>query len=180
MIKTVETAENWGAEPWRKPTLGEDDIELFSEHGRVLRRGDDKHGIDYRSHWFVLAQSRFGGLSLLVKHGGGQRRVHLGYEEEHLVDSLKELDSNHRYLMLYMIYSVHATAKQQGIDQTAQKYQKAFLEGRLKKRRRNNRYHAVIMAELTQESPDANDAVAKAEGQAEIEQKRRASYDYTA
>ena len=86
MIEPVETAENWGAEPWRKPTLGEDDIELFSEPGRVLHIGGDNFNTDYRSHWFVLAQSRFGGLSLLVKHGGGQRRVHLGYEEEHLVD----------------------------------------------------------------------------------------------
>ena len=93
--------ENYGSEPWREPKPEEGDTVIFSEFGRVL----DK--TDCRSHWFMMVKVRIGGYNLLVKHGGGQERIELGYlhsyhrtgETSRIIRAMEDMDTDARYLM---------------------------------------------------------------------------------
>lgn len=127
-------------EKWREPTIQEGDKVIFSEHGRSV------NNVDFKSHWLVLVQAQYGGYFLLVKHGGGEERISLGYE--HHTASLKTLElvpEDQRYLILYTIYRAHSNAEDNAITNTATKYKLAFLEKRLKRRRKNNRLYVDII-----------------------------------
>lgn len=130
-MKTIE--ENWGVEEWRAPELKTGDTILFSECGRVLSGGSN-YDVDYRSHYFRLVKEEYGSIALLVKHGAGQERI-----SEHLlrkiIPGLNALDSDNHYLLLYAVYQSHREGKKAGTDETTQRYRKAFVEGRLKKRK---------------------------------------------
>lgn len=134
-----ETEErNYGAEPWRAPTLKEDDALLFSECGRVVKAhtyGHDDCGIDYRSHYFRIVRARYGGCFLLVKHGGGEERFQLDYSKARIGQFFEPLDSTQRYLLMHLFYNVHSQAKQATREKTAHEYKTAFANGKLKKRK---------------------------------------------
>lgn len=131
--------ENWGAEPWRAPTLGKDDVALFSEHGRVIHPKAGRTAVDFRSHWLILVKNIIF-YALLVKHGGGEERIVInGFAIENgLVPTLESADSDTRYLLLYALYSTHQKATRLSAEKTASLYRKAFAEGRLKKRKQRN------------------------------------------
>lgn len=134
-------------EKWREPTIQKDDTVIYSEHGRVV------NNTCFRSHWVVLVKQQFGGYALLVKHGAGEERIQLGYDY-HLtwVKALEGLDSDMRYLCLYTIYTAHSEAKREGAHNAANRYATAFLEGRLKRRKRNHRYYCEILPKIMSES----------------------------
>ncbi len=120
---------NWGAEEWRKPTLHPDDAEVFSECGRIC------YNIDYRSHWFVLIQSR-GLFTLIVKHGGGEERINMPRVNFKVTaQAMIHLSSDDRYVMLHSLYDIHKQAKRDAETETAQEYRKAFVDGKLRKRK---------------------------------------------
>lgn len=126
--------KNWGAEEWRAPQLEEGDTLLFSECGRVVKAhtyGHDRDGIDYRSHYFRIVK-RHGACYLLVKHGGGQEGFRLDYRAAQF---FAPLDSTERYLLMHTFYNTHAHARRSATRETAETYQRAFAEGRLKKRK---------------------------------------------
>jgi hypothetical protein len=131
--------KNWGADPRRAPTLQEGDELLYDECGRVHEKGtwgnSANCGIDYRSHYFRIVKAQYGGCWLLVKHGGGEERIQLDYNVHHVKLIFDLLCSDRRYLLMHMLHSVHREALKQGQDDTARHYQKAFIEGRLKKRK---------------------------------------------
>lgn len=138
------TNENWGADPFRKPALDPQDRELCSEYGRVIRPSGGM-AIDYRSHWLVLVKDgEVGQYALLVSHGGGNERISLGYRLG-WESVLPSMDADARYLLLYTIYNAHREAATQAQASTGRTYQLAFLEGRLKRRKRNHRYHVEIL-----------------------------------
>jgi len=118
---------HWGAEPWRAPPMIDTDILLFGECGRVLGN------TCYRSHYFRLVEGIHGGYFLLVKHGGGVERHHIGYSKR-IVEALVPLDSDSRYFMLHTLYTMAKNARYAAELQTAAHYQTAFVQGRLKKR----------------------------------------------
>jgi|WetSurMetagenome_2_1015567.scaffolds.fasta_scaffold89234_3 hypothetical protein len=123
--------ENYGADPWREPKADEDDTVIFSEHGRVL----DK--TDYRSHWLMLVSDPYS-ITLLVKHGGGQERICLGYKSiywKQMVKSLEPMDRDGRYLMLYALYALHTDTRRRASEMATAAMKLAFVEGRLKKRK---------------------------------------------
>lgn len=124
----METEKNWGAEEWRAPDILPTDTLLFSECGRIL----DK--VDYRSHYFRVVKGEYAPIALLVKHGGGQERI-----EDHflrrILPSLKLLDSDNRYLLMYTVYQAFTEGRREGAKQTTAHFQLAFVEGRLKKRK---------------------------------------------
>jgi len=122
------TEKNWGAEEWRQPKEHDGDTVLYSECGRVLDR------VDYRSHWFKLVNGQYGGYALLVKHGGGEERVQLGYNKR-IAAPFFNMDSDARYLLLYQFLSIYHDAKRAAEDATAKLYRTAFAEDRLKKRK---------------------------------------------
>ena len=133
--------DNWGADPRRKPSIGEDEQELFSECGRSL------NNTDYRSHWFVMTENH-GQVQILVKHGAGEERFHLGFKSmlKQFVDAAASMDSDTRYLTFHTLFRVHSEARYSAITDTSRKYAQAFVDGRLKKRKRNNQVRVEIVA----------------------------------
>lgn len=125
---------NWGAEAWRQPTLAPGDTMVFSECGRVIYREErgQRQGTDCRSHWFCLVRQKFGGYALLVKHGGGEERVNLGYDYKMapIAAGMALMDSDARYWLLHQFLDVHRDAA----SATESKYRTAFVNGTLKKK----------------------------------------------
>ena len=125
----METEEkNWGAESWRAPAMKDGDFLLFSECGRSL------DGVCYRSFWFKVVRDAYGHYYLLVKHGGGQERIDIGFKSR-LMDAFNALDSDTRYLLMFTLYRINADAMVNATERTAARYQKAFVNGTLKKRK---------------------------------------------
>lgn len=130
----AETERRYELEPWRQPTLREDDTLIFSEPGRILPDGG-RNDIDYRSHWFCVVQYQFGGWDLLVKHGGGEERIRLTSYNRPLIETLRGLDSDSRYRLLHTFFDLYDAGKSQGTTETAQQYRRAFINGTLKKKK---------------------------------------------
>jgi hypothetical protein len=127
-METRDETRRWELEAWRAPTLQEGDVEIFSEPGRIA------FNVDYRSHWFKLVQVRCGWYYLLVQHGGGEERHKLATKPQ-FVETLACLSSDLRYLTLHnylnIIHEAQSVARYNAIDE----YRKAFVDGRLKKRK---------------------------------------------
>ncbi len=140
--------KNWGAEPWRQPKIEEGDALIFSEHGRVL------DNTCYRSHWFCVVKAQHGGYFLLVKHGGGEERFQIGWSNR-IASALVPLDSDSRYLLLYTLYHAHSTAKREARENTSATYNKAFVDGRLKKRKFPARGITKVWIEPAQDQQQA-------------------------
>ena len=132
-------------EAWRSPSEDKDETVLFSEHGRIL------HNTCYRAYWFKIVRGgHFGKSYLIVKHGGGQERIALGYRFELLQPAFEAMDSDTRFLMMFEIFTVQGEQAREAAAQQAHYYQRAFLEGRLKKRRKNNRIRCEVLPEIVQ------------------------------
>lgn len=140
---TQHTQGEWGAETWHKPTLGESETEIYSEHGRVLLDEKLNLNVCYRSHWFVVTKARFGGYHLLVKHGGGQERLNLG-SHALVIDQWSLMSSDARFLMFWAMFDIKHEAESQMYHKTSNDYAIAFIDGRLKKRRKNGRTRVEI------------------------------------
>lgn len=119
---------NWGAEPERQPVPEEDDTVLYSECGRILNH------VDCRSHSFKLVKNH-GQFFVLVRHGGGDERISLGYSYRQIDAIFAPLESDLRYWLLHSFMDLYHDTKRAAIDQTADKFRKAFVDGRLKKRK---------------------------------------------
>ena len=128
---------NWGAEEWRQPTHAITDTVLFSECGRVI------NSTCYRSFWIKIVKSELGGLFLLIKHGGGEERIPLYYNSLPF-QCLESLDSDSRYLLLFTIYKAISDGKREAKQEATNRIFSAFCDGRLKKLKRNHRYHMEI------------------------------------
>ena len=131
---------NWETESWRQPDAAETDTVLYSEHGRVL------DNVCYRSYWFKLVETRHGGYYLLVKHGGGQERIRLGWSSRSAT-SFAELSPDNRFFMLHALMQMNHDAARNAAQSTAAQYRAAFAEGRLKKRKikGQNAYKVVLI-----------------------------------
>jgi hypothetical protein len=113
--------------PVNPPDLSEGDTLLADEPGRC-------GGIDHHSHHFRLVMNRFGsGLSLLVRHGGGDERINMGVMP--IKDRLLAIDSDSRYWLLASLYSVHSSARDEATSAEAHKWSRAAAEKRIKTRR---------------------------------------------
>ena len=128
--------ENYGAEKWRAPELKDGDRLIFDEPGRLLDNYDGRAG-QYcsRAYYFRVVAGEFGGLRLLVNHGGGQEDIPLGGKFMGIEPSLQQLNGEGRYRLLAAIYHVQEDQKQAARSETAAEYRRAFVEGRLKKRK---------------------------------------------
>lgn len=140
------TENNWGEESWRKPSIPDGATEIFSEHGRIIREGQS-NGCDYRSHWLVVFKHTLGPVVLRVRHGGGEESFSLGWQCAALLSALAPLDSDQRYEALYTVYKLAREYEDKAEYETRKKYEFAFIQGRLKKRKRNNRYYVEVVPE---------------------------------
>jgi len=135
---------DWGREAWRQPTVGPDETLIFNEPGRVLQGYDERGtGVDCRSHSFSVVKPKYGEYHLKVKHGGGEESYAIGYSVL-TIRALEKVDSDGRYWLLHNMLNVIHNAQRATRQDTASEYAQAFAEGRLKKRRRNNRIHVEI------------------------------------
>ena len=105
------------------PALKERDVLLFDEPGRC--GGMDSHSHHYR----VVKDGPW--TSLLVRHGGGDERMHLSLPRGFSLDSL----GDSRYWILNAIHHAAKDAERNGRDRTVGEYTQAFIDGRLKKRK---------------------------------------------
>ena len=86
----------------------------------------------------MLVEEPYQTLILLVKHGGGQERIRLGYHSRYwkqVSQSMQAMDSDKRYLMLYALYDLYKDTKRREQARASAEIKLAFVEGRLKKRK---------------------------------------------
>lgn len=135
-------------EEWRKPSPDGDE-ELISEHGRVIKHSDNS--VCYRAYWLTITKGEYGGYKLRVKHGGGEEAFDLGYRGKMLVRILSEIQSSDdRYFTLFCMFQMASEAQENTRRETASKYSLAFVEKRLKKRRKNHKIYVDILPKQIQ------------------------------
>lgn len=89
---------------------------------------------DCHSHHFTVVKPEYGGYALLVRHGGGDERIDLGYRNV-LIDVLPSLDDYTRYALLHGIYRTVKTAETFARNSEAHRWQTAAVEKRIKTRK---------------------------------------------
>jgi hypothetical protein len=126
--------------PAYPPELGEHDTLIYDEPGRC-------GGLDAHCHHYRIVKE-FGSLYLLVRHGGGEERFRL-HDTPNLTATLASLDTNARYWLLHAIYYSHSDGERDAQAKTAEEFRRAFVDGRLKKRkvRGQNCYKVTIESE---------------------------------
>lgn len=139
--------------PVNPPEIAEGDTLLYDEPGRC-------GGLDCHSHHFRLVRDQHRIYTyLLVRHGGGTERIKLDCSADCLlgttrragVDHLASLDSNGRYWLLHTIYSAHRAAGLTAQERTSNKWAQAFIDKRIKKRKRSG----VVRVDIEPESTPA-------------------------
>lgn len=141
--------ENYELEAWRAPTLAEGDELLFCEHGRIVYRDEERlpgRGTDCRSHWFRIVKNG-GRFALLVKHGGGEQRVELGYNYRNQAAIFGSLPTDARYWLMWILLEVHNDAARAAVANTSETYKQAFADGRLKKRKNRGQASCKVWIE---------------------------------
>jgi hypothetical protein len=123
---------------WRAPELNEGDKLIFDEPGRILpslkNPTELTRGVDCRSHYFRVAEAKYGGYWLYVKHGGGTQRWRLDYDVR-TVNALRGLESDDRYRLLWVLAQAHGDSFHAGAELEANRFRAAFVDGRLRKRK---------------------------------------------
>lgn len=122
--------DNYSAQDWRQPSILPGDDVLFSECGRIMR------DVDHRSHCFRIVKPGFGEVTLCVKHGGGEERIPLDYHTDAIRAIFNPLSSDDRYFLMRTFLELVHRVRREAIQKTADVYRKAFVDGRLKKRKR--------------------------------------------
>lgn len=123
------------------PPVEEDEEIIFDEPGRILPPTTEQgNATDCRSHYFRVTKAKFGKYRLRVKHGGGEECWDLDYSDR-TAYGLMQMDSDSRFRILWIIMDAHHEGEGRG----AKKYCQLFLEGRLKKRRKNGLVSVEIL-----------------------------------
>jgi hypothetical protein len=130
---------------WRAPAVEEDEEIIFDEPGRILPPIENVSPTDCRSHYFRVTKSRFGKYRLRVKHGGGEESWDLDYSHRTFF-GLRQMNSDSRYRLLWVIMDAHKAGEKEG----ANKYRRYFLEGRLKKRKKNGAAYVEVLPKVVE------------------------------
>jgi hypothetical protein len=134
--KPTRNDEEYNDLDFRAPEIEEGDTILFDECGRCSPQVNGKGGTDYHSHHFRFVNAKYGGYFLLVRHGGGDERLSMGYEHTRLAEVLALLpDSDTRYLMLHALYNTFKTGARQATEKERQEWQVAARDKRIKTRK---------------------------------------------
>jgi len=142
--------ENHGMREFFQPAAKEGETILLQEPGRVIGafRGKEASfgfGVCYRSHCFALIDLGHRYYAIRVRHGGGVEDVKVNQEFPLI---LLSLESDARFLLMYQVYKAANEARQSQWEAVSSRYQRAFLQGRLKKvkaRGQKGRYNAEIL-----------------------------------
>lgn len=117
--------KSFGVRPVDPPELQEGDQLLRDEPGRC-------GGLDSHCHHYRLVKAH-GYLSLLVKNGGGEKRIRL--HGGPITDTLLSLDSTSLYWLLNTIYHAQSDARSEGSRDTYSEWARAAAEKRIKTRK---------------------------------------------
>jgi len=109
------------------PALGDGETLIFDEPGRC-------GGVDSHAYHFRVVKASYGGVNLLVRHGGGEERIRLSNPRP-VIESLESLDSNGRYWILHALYHAQADARRAGHEHEAAYWRRAAAEKRIKVRK---------------------------------------------
>lgn len=123
--------KSFGTRPIAPPALAEGDELSYDEPGRC-------GGVDSHSHHFRVVKAQFGGWFLLVRHGGGDERISLGFRS-FVPGIMRDMDSNARYWLLQNIYNIQADAVRVANDKKESAWRQAAAEKRIKTRKQPNR-----------------------------------------
>lgn len=124
-----------------------------SRESRVWRKPGANYGVTYDSHAIKLAV-REGpggrGLYILGHHGGGREVLQLkaGPDWEAMRDALLAMDERTLYAVLYSIWQTAANARQEAMRETANKWAAAYLDKRIRKRRRGGSVSVSVETEF--------------------------------
>ena len=118
------STDNPGVRPVNPPSLKDNDQLLRDLPGRC-------GGLDSHSYHYRLVKS-YGSLVLLVRHGGGDERLHLSGP---LANVLDHLDSTACYWTLNALYHAYSDGKRSGSETTDNNWRKAAVEKRIKTRK---------------------------------------------
>jgi hypothetical protein len=138
---------NYGAETWRAPAAVADETILFDEPGRVLPTRNPHCDTDYRAYYLRLVKDQYGQTCLRIRHGAGEERYTLGTRANALATALAKLDSDERYSVLFAAYDLARDAATFASNDTAHEYRTAFVDGRLKKRKRRGQQEVKVWIE---------------------------------
>lgn len=128
---TDPTNYSWRERDSRRPTIPDGSIVLFEEPGRILP--DKGQGTDCRSHYFLVSAEVKGGRpTLRVTHGAGGDEWLMTWDPR-LLDAFAALDSDQRFRLFWTIHDAHRTSYHHGVASTTATYERAFVEGRLRK-----------------------------------------------
>lgn len=117
--------------PVNPPKIENSDEIIFDEAGRC-------GGIDSHSYHYRLIKSHLDGISLLVRHGGGDEKISFLSNSKMLVNVLKSLDSNGRYWILNAIYRAQLSASSKARKEEEEIWRTALAEKRVKTRKIRN------------------------------------------
>lgn len=123
-VKPGGYGDDYGRDPWRAPDNGDDKV-VIELPGRVV--GNTCH----RSHYLRVCESG----TVFVRHGGGEESFSLGYDAHVLIGVLERATDDEQYLIIRRIYETRSADKRAAATETQAKVFKAFIEGRLKKRK---------------------------------------------
>ncbi len=108
------------------PEIGDGDSLLFDEPGRC-------GGIDSHCHHYRIVKN-CGTVYLLVRNGGGDKRICLSLYDEQL-EVFTQLDSNGRYWILNALYHAQSDSAQRAREMTTALWRQAAAEKRIKTRK---------------------------------------------
>lgn len=112
-----------GVYPVNPPALQDGDVLLLDLPGRC--GGSDSH-----SHHYRLVNNI--GPTLLVRHGGGDRRVRLSGPVKNILLAMSETDA---YWLLNAIYHANNEGQRQGQSEATQTWRRAAAEKRIRTRK---------------------------------------------
>ncbi len=125
------------------PTIEAGDEILFNECGRCKPQVNGSGSVDYHSHHFMIVKNDHAhayAYALIVRHGGGQERISLGYSHTRIAELIGLLpDSDARYLMIYALYTAHKDAAREAKEAERSRWEQAAAAKRIKTRKERGR-----------------------------------------
>ena len=122
------------------PALKEGDELLYDEPGRC-----DK--IDSHAHHFRLVKAEIFGLTLLVRHGGGDERIGLRDGALLLAPLAAASDSDARYWFFHALYRIHSDATEAALNKANAYWRQAAAEKRIKTRKLRGQSRVKVTVE---------------------------------
>ncbi len=133
--------KSFSTRPVDPPDLQDGDELVYDGPGRC-------GGIDSHCHHFRIVK-HYSSYDLLVRHGGGDERIRIGGCRNATVQTILALSENDRYWMCQMIDDTARHASREAVQKNDSRWRIAFLDGRLKKRKRQGRVSVEFLPVVT-------------------------------